>query len=389
MTEPARQLLDWYDTHARDLPWRVPPCRASQVAARGTGKEKAKEKAKEKERDRAADPYRVWLSEIMLQQTTVAAVIPYFEVFTARWPTVEALAATPLEEVLAAWAGLGYYARARNLHACARRVAFDFGGDFPDTEDGLRALPGVGVYTAAAIASIAFGRRAVVVDGNVERVMARFHAVETPLPDAKADLRALAETMTPERRAGDYAQAVMDLGATICTPRSPDCPVCPLAGACRARAQGDPARLPVKRPKADKPLRQGAVFWLTRADGAVLVHQRPGKGLLAGMTVFPAAGFWTALDAPPDPDRDAPARGPWTRVPGLVRHTFTHFHLELTVWTAGLGRARARETGGRWIAPDDLDTAGLPTVMRKVADHVRGGAGPLFQTGSKVQGTEK
>ncbi len=372
MTAPATQLLRWYDAHARDLPWRVPP-----HSAPGTAPQKA-------------DPYRVWLSEIMLQQTTVAAVIPYFEAFTARWPTVDALARAPREEVLSAWAGLGYYARARNLHACAQRVAFDLGGEFPDTEEGLRDLPGIGAYTGAAIAAIAFGRRAVVVDGNVERVMARYHAVESPLPDAKPELRALAETMTPFKRPGDYAQAVMDLGATICTPRSPDCTACPLAGACQARAAGSTGRLPAKRPKAEKPVRQGAAFWLSRPDGAVLVCERAGKGLLAGMTVFPASGFWTARDPAPDPHRDGPAPATWEAVPGLVRHTFTHFHLELTVWTGRVGAGEARRLEGRWIAPADLAGAGLPTVMRKVASHVLEGEGPLFSAqGRQASGLTK
>ncbi len=355
MPDRARRLLDWYDAHARVLPWRAPPA-AAQASA----------------------PYHVWLSEIMLQQTTVAAVIPYFEAFTRRWPSVAALAAAELDAVLSAWAGLGYYARARNLHTCAQVVAHDLGGRFPDTEEGLRALPGIGAYTAAAIAAIAFGRRAVVVDGNVERVMARLHGVETPLPDAKLVLRDHAAALTPRSRTGDYAQAVMDLGATVCTPRNPQCGRCPWSRGCVALGQGVTAALPRKRPKGDKPTRRGLVFWAVRGDGAVLVRDRPPKGLLAKMTEFPSAGWDSRTAEPAETHRDAPFAADWQPRPGLVRHTFTHFHLELTVWEAVADGAAAHAARGRWVRPAEFATLALPTVMRKVADHVLRGDGPLF-----------
>ncbi|MDX2223160.1 MAG: A/G-specific adenine glycosylase [Rhodospirillaceae bacterium] len=345
----AQKLLAWYDRHRRRLPWRADP-------------------------GIAADPYAVWLSEIMLQQTTVAAVKPYFERFLARWPTVADLAAAPLDDVLAAWAGLGYYARARNLHACARAVASDHGGVFPDTEAGLRALPGIGPYTAAAIAAIAFGRRAVVVDGNVERVMARLHDVDEPLPGAKRRLHALADALTPDRRAGDYAQAVMDLGATICTPKSPACALCPWAPACAARAAGTALDRPRRSPKAKAPTRRGLVFWIARPDGAVLVRRRPPTGLLGGMMEFPStpwrAAAWTVDQA----RAHAPIkRIRWRPLPGTVAHTFTHFHLALEVIAADVTAAAARAVAGPdlvWATRADFDRLALPNVMRKVAAHV-------------------
>lgn len=330
--EMAERLLAWYDRSARRLPWRVPPGSAAR-----------------------ADPYRTWLSEVMLQQTTVAAVGRYFAEFTRRWPTVAALAAAPDAEVMAAWAGLGYYARARNLLACARTVARDHGGRFPETEAGLAALPGIGPYTAAAVAAIAFGRPAVVMDGNVERVMARLHAVTEPLPAAKPRLKALAAALTPDRRPGDYAQAVMDLGATLCTPRSPACGICPWRDACDGCRLGIAAGLPAKTAKAAKPVRLGIAYVAVRPDGAVLLETRPPHGLLGGMLGLPGTGW---AEAPPSPAPPAP--GGWQAL-GEVRHTFTHFHLVLAVqgamvaagtpgdfhpWTSGLG--------GR-----------LPTVMRK------------------------
>jgi len=363
----AGRLLRWYDAHARDLPWRVPP---------------ARRKAGER-----PDPYRVWLSEIMLQQTTVAAVGPYFRAFTERWPSVQALAKAKREDVLAAWAGLGYYSRARNLHACALAVVQDHGGDFPQTEAGLRALPGIGAYTAAAIAAIAFDRPAVVVDGNVERVMARLFAVETPLPAAKPDLKALAALPTPEApegRPGDYAQAVMDLGATICTPRKPACVLCPWAEDCAARALGLAEALPRKSPKKPKPTRTGAAFWITRADGSVLLVTRADKGLLGGM-IAPPSSAWEegALDeAAVLAQAPKVAGANWRCLPGLVRHTFTHFHLELSVYAARVPERSAaklaRDLGGAWHDPDK---AGLPTLMRKVAKLAQAAEdqGPLFQ----------
>ncbi len=328
--EITARLRAWYDAHARALPWRTGPA------------------------DRAAglrpDPYRVWLSEVMLQQTTVAAVRGYFRAFTGRWPTVQALAAADDAEVMAAWAGLGYYARARNLLACARAVAAQ--GGFPDTETGLRALPGIGPYTAAAVAAIAFDRPATVVDGNVERVVARLFAVETPLPQAKPELARLAATLTPPDRPGDHAQAMMDLGATICTPRSPACTICPLLHDCRGRAQGIAATLPRKAPRKPAPVRQGTLWLGRREDGAWLVETRPPKGLLGGMTGFPGDG-WDGPGAPP-------AAAAWAAV-GEVRHTFTHFQAILRIMTATLpqGTVPARGRFAHVAGPD------LPTLFRK------------------------
>jgi A/G-specific adenine glycosylase len=327
-------LLDWYDRNARDLPWRAPPGANAPV-----------------------DPYRVWLSEIMLQQTTVAAVAPYYERFLEAWPTVEALAAAPREDVLSAWAGLGYYSRARNLHAAAQVAAA--GGGFPADEAGLRALPGVGPYTAAAIASIAHGVAANVVDGNVERVMARLHAVETPLPEAKPELAALAGGYVRSDRPGDWAQALMDLGATVCTPRSPACEVCPVAFACAARAGGAPETYPRRRAKAPKPVRHGVAFRLRRGDDILLVR-RPDKGLLGGMAALPTtpwrAEVWSAADA----ELHAPASATWREI-GAVAHVFTHFALTLAVWEA------EGDIEGDWRAAHDLGALGLPTVFRKAA----------------------
>jgi A/G-specific adenine glycosylase len=342
-------LLDWYDAHARRLPWRAPPGLS------------------------AADPYHVWLSEIMLQQTTVAAVIPYFERFLTRWPTVQDLARAPLDDVLAEWAGLGYYARARNLYKCSRKVSEDLGGVFPDTEDALRDLPGIGAYTAAAIAAIAFGRRAVVVDGNVERVMARLFAVKDPLPGAKAELRELADVLTPDERPGDYAQAVMDLGATICTPKSPKCLACPWASPCRARAEGIAPELPRRTPKAAKPIRQGVVYWL-EASGpggtSVLLRRRSERGLLGGMAEVPSEGWSDDNHAVAVDGTTISEAADWSHQGEPVRHTFTHFHLELTVKTARLDEPMPVE-GGYWCPLDDLEAEALPSVMRKVVRRAR------------------
>ncbi len=304
------------------------------------------------------DPYRVWLSEVMLQQTTVAAVRAYFHRFTARWPTVADLAAAPDAEVMAEWAGLGYYARARNLLACARAVAADHGGQFPDSRDGLLALPGIGPYTAAAIAAIAFDEPATVVDGNVERVVSRLFAVEEPLPGAKPRLAALAATLTPADRPGDFAQGMMDLGATICTPRKPACGICPLMDPCAARAAGIAALLPRRQPKAAKPERRGFAYVGRRADGAVLLETRPPRGLLGGMPGFPGSD-WTEA-----PEPAPPAAADW-REAGSVRHTFTHFHLTLTVLAATLPPG-ANPDRGSFVAATDFRPAALPTLMRKV-----------------------
>ena len=335
-----RRLLAWYDRSRRDLPWRVPPG--------GT-----------------ADPYRVWLSEIMLQQTTVATVAPYFQRFVERWPTVHDLAAAELDRVLHAWQGLGYYARARNMHACAIRVSGDMGGVFPADEDALRDLPGVGPYTAAAIASIAFDRPATPVDGNIERVMSRLRCIETPLPAAKGEIAEAAQRLTPRRRAGDFAQALMDLGATVCTPRRPECGACPWRASCLARAAGIQDSLPRKAPKAARPTRHGVVFWATRGDGRVLLRRRPERGLLGGMMEFPSTEWrerrWrgrAAIDA-------APFAAEWRGLPGTVRHGFTHFHLELQVVAA----ETREDVEGVWWPLDRLADQALPTVMKKVARH--------------------
>jgi A/G-specific adenine glycosylase len=344
-----RTLLAWYDRHRRRLPWRADP-------------------------GEHADPYAVWLSEIMLQQTTVAAVKSYFEKFLTRWPTVADLANADSADVMAAWAGLGYYARARNLHACAKTVTAAYDGRFPDTEEGLRALPGIGPYTAAAIAAIAFDRKAVVVDGNVERVMARVFGVTEPLPKSKPRLVALAGSLTPARRSGDYAQAVMDLGATICTPKSPACSLCPWMEPCVARAKGIVETLPRKLAKAPVPTRHGIAFWMVRADGSVLLRRRPPKGLLGGMMEIPStlwrATAWTTEEAVPT----APVTGrlKWRVLPGLVSHTFTHFHLELQVMVVDLPARRAAGLDAedlKWVPLDQIGEAGLPSVMAKIARH--------------------
>lgn len=334
----APHLLGWYDRHGRVLPWRVPP---------GGGR---------------ADPYRVWLSEVMLQQTTVAAVKNYFIRFTTLWPTVQDLAAAEDAQVMAEWAGLGYYARARNLLACARAVTA--AGGFPASRDGLRVLPGIGPYTSAAIAAIAFDRAETVVDGNVERVVARLFAVPTPLPAAKPELVALATRLTPARRPGDFAQAMMDLGATICTPRSPACGICPLSEECAARAQGIAAELPRKAPKKPKPQRQGQV-WIGFAKNAVLVETRPDKGLLGGTLGFPSSGWDGSELAPPAP-------ADWQEI-GVVRHVFTHFALDLTVFAAPITGAPDR---GRLVPLAGFDPAALPGLMRKAWALARPGTLP-------------
>jgi A/G-specific adenine glycosylase len=340
-------LLDWYDRHRRDLPWR---------AAAGA----------------TPDPYRVWLSEIMLQQTTVTAVAPYFARFVARWEDVRALAAASLEDVLRAWAGLGYYARARNLHACAKAVVERYGGAFPCTEAALAELPGIGPYTAAAIAAIAFGARAAAVDGNVERVMARLYAVEQELPAAKPHIRVLAAGLVPPRRAGDFAQAMMDLGATICTPKRPACALCPCIKACRACARGEPTAFPRRARKRAGELRRGAAFVALRADGCVLVRSRPPRGLLGGMTEVPTTP-WTpdfaakaALSAAP---AFARARPQWRRIPGVVSHVFTHFPLDLTVYWAQVPAGTRAPAGARWTSLSALSGEALPSLMRKVLAH--------------------
>ncbi|HVV26710.1 MAG TPA: A/G-specific adenine glycosylase [Rhizomicrobium sp.] len=344
------RLLAWYDTHRRVLPWRAPA---------GT----------------RADPYRVWLSEIMLQQTTVQAVAGYYRKFLDRWPTVQALAHASQDEVLAAWAGLGYYARARNLHAAAKMVADEMGGTFPATAEGLRALPGVGGYTAGAIAAIAYDEKQAAMDANAERVIARLYAVATPLPKAKAELHALCLALVPDR-AGDFVQALMDLGSAICTPRRPACGNCPWADDCRAHAGGVEEALPVKAPKIARPLRRGAAFVAVDESGAVLLVKRPDKGLLASM-LEPPQGPWTA-DFPSRADamKLAPFAAGWEKRGGVVRHGFTHFELEMEVYAAKVpGRPR---TAGQWVPRDALRRVALPTVMRKIVEHGLDDGGPLF-----------
>jgi A/G-specific adenine glycosylase len=346
-------LLAWYDRHRRTLPWR----------------------ARSGERP---DPYRVWLSEIMLQQTTVKAVAPYYARFLARWGDVRALAAAPLEEVLKSWAGLGYYARARNLHACARAVVERHGGVFPASETVLRALPGIGDYTAAAVAAIAFDFPASPVDGNVERVIARLFAVTEPLPGSKPELRRRARELTPQRRAGDFAQAMMDLGATICTPKKPACAFCPWKEGCAARARGEAERFPRRIPKREGVLRRGAAFVARRADGHILVRTRPAKGLLGGMTEVPTSD-WSAdfeesdaLGAAPRLSSTRPGgkrKTSWQRLPGVVRHVFTHFPLELSVYRAEIPAGTPAPAGTRWIATAGIADEALPSVMRKVVAH--------------------
>jgi A/G-specific adenine glycosylase len=317
-------LLRWFAVDKRRLPWRV------------EGKARP-------------DPYRVWLSEIMLQQTTCAHAAPYFETFTRRWPGVEALAAAAEEEVMAAWAGLGYYARARNLVACARKVAVDLGGRFPNSEEALRELPGIGRYTAAAIAAIAFGRRAVVVDSNVERVVARLFAVENPLPASREEIYSLAGSITPDTGAGDFAQGMMDLGATICTPRSPDCGRCPLSFHCAARATGEPQSYPRKAARAPRPKREGIAYWLEH-EGHVLLVRRPARGLLGGMLALPTDS------------EGAPAEARW-REAGSVDHVFTHFALTMKLLCAD---ARERPSG-TWWPIERIGEAGLPTLFARLA----------------------
>ncbi|MEO1206948.1 MAG: A/G-specific adenine glycosylase [Pseudomonadota bacterium] len=339
-------MLGWYDAQRRDLPWRYAP---------GT----------------RADPYRVWLSEIMLQQTTVKAVIPFFQAFVARWPRVVDLAAADRDDVLAAWAGLGYYSRARNLHACAQMVAEAYGGAFPDTEAELLKLPGVGPYTAAAISAIAFGKSATPVDGNIERVVARLFAFTTPLPGGKAELKRLAATLTPQHRAGDFAQAMMDLGATVCTPKRPSCLMCPVHSDCHAHAKGIAASLPAKTPKGARPNRYGAAFVALREDGSVLLRRRPDNGLLGGMMEVPSGAWGDALIEEQAALKVTPVRADWWAVPDLVVHVFTHFRLEMRVFRAVVPVDAeltfcAEPERCVWVPRRELSGAALPSVMKKI-----------------------
>ncbi len=336
------RLLAWYEGHRRDLPWRAHPG------------------------DRP-DPYAVWLSEIMLQQTTVGAVRPYFQAFMARWPSLRDLAAAGLDDVLVAWQGLGYYSRARHLHACAQRLVGRHAGQFPDDEAHLLELPGVGAYTAAAIAAIAFGRPVVPVDGNVVRVLSRLGAVPTPMPRARGKVAVLAQAFASPIRAGDFAQALMDLGATVCLPRRPRCSVCPWRGDCRAFGEGRPDGYPIRAPLRPRPERRGVAFWVERSDGAVLLRRRPDRGLLGGMMEVPTTAWreepWSDAEAA----GEAPVAATWSRLAGTVRHTFTHFHLELTVLAGRVGDGA--EADGVWCRPARFAEQALPTVMKKVARH--------------------
>ncbi|PRX02613.1 UNVERIFIED_ORG: A/G-specific DNA-adenine glycosylase [Martelella mediterranea] len=337
----ARKLLAWYDRHHRELPWRVGPSDKAQGVV--------------------PDPYHVWLSEIMLQQTTVQAVKPYFDKFLTRWPRVADLAAADTDEVMAAWAGLGYYARARNLKKCAEVLARDHDGRFPDTFEGLKALPGIGDYTAAAIAAIAFDRPEAVVDGNVERVVTRLFAIETPLPTAKPEIKTRTKAMTPAERPGDFAQAMMDLGATICTPKRPACVLCPLRDDCIALSKDDPQRFPLKMPKAARPVRYGAAFIAETPDQRILLKTRENKGLLGGMAEVPTTA-WTARSDGETGKDAAPFSAAWTPK-GEVTHVFTHFELRLAIWHAASDERPV--TGGRWTQITALGEEALPSVMKK------------------------
>ena len=334
----STKLLRWYDAHARVLPWRV----------------KAPVKA---------DPYRVWLSEIMLQQTTVATVKDYFIKFTNAWPTVQDLASAELDEILRAWAGLGYYARARNLHACAKTVACDLNGIFPSDIDALQKLPGIGRYTAGAIAAIAFDQPHAAVDGNVERVLSRLYAIEQPLPASKPEIKLRAQALVPIKRAGDFAQALMDLGATVCTPKSPACGNCPWADHCEGREKGIAASLPRKAKKKAILTRKGFAYFLIREDGHVLLRRRPEKGLLGGMMEVPGSD-WSE-----NPADVPPVKAKWKKRAGLVEHTFTHFHLEVTVLVAKVKSAKLPDDTFIWVKLSKAHEQALPTVMRKIMVH--------------------
>jgi A/G-specific adenine glycosylase len=338
----SEQLLAWYDRHRRVLPWRAPA-------------------------GLRTDPYAVWLSEIMLQQTTIAAVIPYFLRFLDRWPTVADLAAAPLDDVLTEWAGLGYYARARNLHACAKAVVERHGGAFPADRAALQALPGIGDYTSGAISAIAFDIPAAAIDGNAERALSRLFAIETPMPAAKPELRAIGESLVPAGRPGDFAQALMDLGATICTPRKPACALCPWRESCQALALGIAETLPRKAAKAVRPHRTGIAFWVVDGTGAVLLRRRAEKGLLGGMMEVPSTE-WAAAPSSAAAKAAAPVIADWRVLPGQVRHVFTHFELTLTVW-AGRVPGRGDPKAGIWVTPDRFGDYALPSLMMKVVRH--------------------
>jgi A/G-specific adenine glycosylase len=356
MTNPptgdlAGLLLAWYDRHARKLPWRIGPG--------------------ERERGVRPDPYRVWLSEVMLQQTTVAAVKSYFEKFIERWPGVSALAAAPRDDVMKAWAGLGYYARARNLKACAEKIASEFGGEFPQNVAELLTLPGIGDYTAAAIAAIAFDEPAPVVDGNIERVIARMFAIDKPLPAAKANIRAHQARLTPTKRAGDYAQALMDLGATICTPKRPACTLCPWSEACLAHAAGNSEAFPVRAARTKRPTRYGNAYVAIREDGAILLRQRDERGLLGGMSEVPGTE-WTGENS--STAAHAPFPAAWRSLPNPVIHVFTHFRLELSVFVAEVPTMCAAPGDAWWADAESIPNEALPSVFKKTIEAAAPGA---------------
>ncbi len=340
----ARRVLSWWDVHRRDLPWRAPA-------------------------GERPDPYRVWLSEVLLQQTTAAAAAPYFLKFVARWPRVEALAAASFDEVMAAFSGLGYYSRARHLHACAQEVARR-GGRFPRSEAELRVLPGLGAYTAAAVAAIAFDGRTAPVDGNIARILARLHALETPIAQARREIAEAAAALTPAKRPGDFVQALMDIGALVCRPRQPDCPACPLRPVCAAARAGAPEAYPRRGAAKSRPARVGAAFFAWREDGAILARRRPPKGLLGGTLELPG-GPWEAAERA-GPGRDhAPFAAAWRRLPGEVEQAFTHFTLRLTLYAAEVERAAPAAEGLMWIEPDLADEAGFSSLMLKAIAHAR------------------
>jgi A/G-specific adenine glycosylase len=339
----ADAILDWYDGAARDLPWR----------SRGS---------------RLSEPYHVWLSEIMLQQTTVQTVIPYYQLFLERWPTIDAIARADLDDILHTWQGLGYYARARNLHKCAIIVSDEYGGRFPRTESQLLKLPGVGPYTAAAIAAIAFNIPTVPVDGNIERVISRLHSIKEPVRQTKRQVRALATRILPQDRPSDFAQALMDLGATVCRPKYPNCANCPLAQACTAFNSGFPELYPIKLPQRHKPTRHGVAFWLQNANQDIWMRKRPLRGLLGGMIEVPSTDWREKLWTEAEIQEFAPLNVKWTLCEGLVTHSFTHFHLHITVW-AGITSSNTN-ADGFWYAPNRLSELALPTLMKKIISHV-------------------
>ncbi|GAA0592027.1 A/G-specific adenine glycosylase [Paenochrobactrum glaciei] len=338
----AQSLLRWYDKHHRVLPWRITPSQSAQGIK--------------------PDPYKIWLSEVMLQQTTVEAVKAYFLKFTKAWPTIDALAAADDDDIMRAWAGLGYYSRARNLKKCADLVVADYGAGFPQNAAELKKLPGIGDYTSAAIAAIAFNQPEPVVDGNVERVITRLYAITTALPQAKPQIRELTEAITPIDRPGDFAQAMMDLGATICTPKRPACALCPLNDSCLALKDHDPEHFPVKAPKKDRPIRLGAAFVAEAGDGSILLRKRTEKGLLQNMAEVPGSVWNSRIDGSTDLTA-APFASDW-RNAGVITHIFTHFELHLTVYHA-TGADKRQVNDGWWSAPDMLAGEALPTVMKK------------------------